>query len=97
MNHLLDVENLVLDVIHHISQRLVLLAVIDCGDHVVIVPAPIFMPGQLIANHGAMTLHNEVFVHIFQIFVLQIHTLHHSRHRMPVRQLCILNGESQLV
>ena len=23
-----------------------------------------------------MTLHNKVFVHIFQIFVLQIHTLH---------------------
>ena len=97
VDHLLDVEDLVLDVVDEVAQGLVLFAVVDGGDHVVVVPAPVFVPGQLVAQHAAVALHGEVFVDVFEVFALQVHALDHAGHLLAAGKLRIPQGERELV
>ena len=90
-------EYFVAQVINHIAQRLVLFIVIDGRDHIIVVPAPIFLPLQIVAQQGPVGLGREVFVYIFQILAVQIHPLDHPRHGHRLWQLGILDGKGNLI
>ncbi len=97
VDHFFDVKDLVGDIVDYIAQRLMFLAVIDCGDHVVIVPAPVFFPGKGITNECTVPLQGKIGMHIVIIFGIQADALHHAVHWAHLGKLRILDGEGKFV
>ena len=71
--------------------------IVDGGNHIIIFPAPEFVPGERVPDHGAMPLICEVRIYIFVIFGFQADPLHHTFYRPGFGQLGILYRKGKLV
>ena len=90
-------ENLVGNVVDYVAERLVFPAVVDRGDHIVIIPAPVFFPGKGITNHRTMPLQCEIRVHVMIVLRIKADTLHHAVYGAHFRKLGVFDGECKLI
>ena len=95
--HFFYVENVVGNIIDNVPQRFVVFIIVNGGNHVVIVPAPVFFPGQTIPNQTAVALQCKIRMYIVVIFRIQTDTLHHSAYRAGFWKLGVFYGKGQFI
>ena len=97
IDHFLDMEDLIRNVIDDIAERLMFFIIIDGDDHVVVFPAPVFVPGQAVADQGAVALDGEIGIYVMKILRVLADPFHHALHRTGLRQLSIPDGKGDFV
>ena len=97
IDHFLDMEDLVRDVVDDIAQGLMFFIIINGDDHVVVFPAPVFIPGQAVADQRAVALDGEIGIYVMKILRVLADPFHHAFHRTGLRQLGIPDGKGDLV
>ena len=92
IDHLLDIHDIVFDEIDHVTARQVVVPVIDGDGGVVLVPFPVFVPGEVVAEEAAMRLLCELRVQIHEVGVLPGDTPDVSRRLDVFGQLHVPNA-----
>ena len=64
--------------------------VIHGNDHIVVVPPPVFLPGETIPDQAAVALEGKVGMDVVIIFGIQGDTLHHPANRTGLWELGVL-------
>ena len=93
IDHLFYIHYVVLDEINHISARQVILAVIDGDGGVVLIPFPVFVPGEIVAEEAAVRLLRELRVQVHEIGVLPGDAPHIAGYLDIFRQLHVADGK----
>ena len=76
VDHFLDVHDVVLDQVHHVAAGLVLYIIIDGHIGVVLIPAPVFLPCQRVAEQTAVGDGCKVGVQLVELGVVPVHPPH---------------------
>ena len=97
IDHFLNMEDLVGNIVSNIAKRLMLPAVVNSNDHIIIVPSPVFFPGKGVTDHTAVPLKGKVGMYIMIIFRIQTDTFYHTGNRPCLGKLYILYIEGKLV
>ena len=71
--------------------------VVDGGDHIIVVPAPVFLPGEIIPDQAAVTLQGEIRMYIVVILRVKTDAFHHSAYGAGLGKLSIPYREGELV
>ena len=87
INHLLDAHDVVFDQIHHVAQRGIFRVVIDGDGGIILVPAPVLVPGQTVAEETAVRLLRELRVQVHEIGAFLRHAAHIAGRFDMLRQL----------
>ena len=74
VDHLLDVHDVVFDEVDHVAAGLILDVVVDRNIGIVLVPAPVFLPGQTVAEKTAMGDGRKVGVQLMELGVIPADT-----------------------
>ena len=90
-------KNFICNVINQITEGLVLFIIIKGYDHIIIFPAPVFIPGQLVANECTVVLHGKIGIHVMKILGIQADTFDHTPDGEGLWKLRILDSEGELV
>ena len=93
--HLLDVHDVVIDKVHHVAVRLVRVVYRDL--RVVLVPAPVFLPGKVVPVETAVGLLREFRVKIHELPVVPLDPAHVTRLLDLARYLRVLYDVGHLV
>ena len=89
VDHLLDVHDVIFDEVHHVAHGLVLDVVVH-GDHgVVLVPAPVFVPRQRVAEQAPVRLLGKRGVQVHEVEVVVRHAAHITRGPHAARYLVV--------
>ena len=70
IDHFLDVHDVVLDEVDHVAARLILDVVIDGHIGVVLIPAPVFLPREAVAEQAPMGDGRKVGVQLMELGVV---------------------------
>ena len=70
VDHLLDMHDIVLDEVDHIAAGLIFPVVVDGHVGVVLIPAPVFLPGQVIAEQAPVGDGGKVGMELMEIGVI---------------------------
>ena len=90
-------KNFICNVINQITKGLVFFIIIKGYDHIIIFPAPVFIPGQLVANECTVVLHGEIGIHVMKILGIQADTFDHAPDGEGLWKLRILDSEGEFV
>ena len=71
--------------------------VIDGSDHIVIFPAPVFIPGQVVPDQCAVMLQGKIRMDVMIVLGIQADTLHHAGHRPGLGKLGVFYCEGELI
>ena len=74
-------EDFISDIVKPPSQAAMIFIVIDGSDHIVIFPAPVFIPGQVVPDQCAVMLQGKIRMDVMIVLGVQADTLHHAGHR----------------
>ena len=74
VDHLLDVHDVVFDEVDHVAAGLILDVVVDRNIGIVLVPAPVFLPGQTVAEQTAMGDGRKVGVQLMELGIIPADT-----------------------
>ena len=70
VDHLLDVHDVVFDEVDHVAAGLILDVVVDRNIGIVLVPAPVFLPGQTVAEQTAVGDGRKVGVQLMELGII---------------------------
>ena len=97
VDHFLDVHDVVLNKVHHISAGFAVYIVIDRDHGVVLIPTPVFLPGKCVAEETAVRCGGKLCVQIAKIAVVPGYAPYIAWGCRLFRDLAILNGIGKLI
>ena len=97
VDHLLDVHDVVVYQVHHVAVGHIVVGIVHRHPGVVLVPAPVFLPGEIVAVKAAVGLLRELRVELHEFLVVPLHAADIARLLYPARYLRILDDVGHLV
>ena len=91
IDHFLDVHDVGFDKVYHIPAGFVILIIIYRNVCVVLVPAPVFLPCERIAEKTAVSYRCECGVKVVKILVIPIYAAHVALHGRLARELAVFD------
>ena len=97
IDHFLDVHDIVLDQIDHVTLRCGFAVVIDGNHCVILIPTPVFFPGKAVAEQAAVRHIGKACVQILEVGVLIVNAADVAGRSRLGRKLSRLHRVGNLV